>query len=70
MISSPFFKRQMHIHHAPGRNRAPRQGPSSTAAPLLAIKLIEIFECKLLGFSFASVHGIEQFPARPLHVLP
>jgi len=44
----------------PGTHPRAAAGLSSTASPLLAIKLIEIFEYKLLGFSFASVHVIEQ----------
>ena len=44
----------------PGTHPRAAAAPPSTAAPLLPIKPIEIFEWKLLGFSFASVNVIEQ----------
>ena len=58
----PFFQRQMQIHHAPRTHprSTPRQSPRPLP-PLLAIKLIEIFERKLLAHSFAHVDMIEQF---------
>src|SRR6266849_8189760 len=52
----------MQIHHAPRTypRRPPRQSPRPLP-PLLAIKLIEIFERKLLAHSLAHVDMIEQF---------
>src|ERR1700716_3751181 len=58
----PLLERQMQIHHAPRTHprRAPRQS-SRPLPPLLAIKLIEIFERQLLAHSFAHVNMVEKF---------
>ncbi len=61
VAGDPLFERQMQVHRAPRTHprRAPRQR-SRPLPPLLAVKLIEIFEGVLLAFAFARLHAIQQ----------
>src|SRR5580698_3006424 len=57
----PLFKRQMQIDHAPGTHpRSAMRQSSAPLPPLLAVKLFEIFERKLLAHRLACVHVREQ----------
>src|SRR5580658_466686 len=57
----PLFERQVQVYDAPRTHsrRALRQS-SRPLAPLLAVKLIEIFEGALLAVSLTRAHVIEQ----------
>src|ERR1035441_10299860 len=58
----PFLQRQMQINDAPPTHpRSPLWQSARPLPPLLAIKLIQIFESVLLAYRFPSMHVIKQF---------